>query len=345
LTLFKKSLYLIIYYIAVATFTALSFSTILTSYKNTQFLQDGLTQNSLYFSIQENSNSGVSVGQVIEALEQHSNSFLIYKDLGNHYAKSIYLNQYSFPLKTLGEQPIDSIQPGQIILDQSLLNNAIIKDGTPQFLYNGKHYVILESFTWINKYINIDSRFFVALTQEESAIGNYSIDGVTQSNLKTALDQLSKNNPISYSIHSATQSFQERFQLVLQDQSFVMIIFAVALLLMTLSIFGTTISWIQSRKDELRIRHLVGATSTNLRMWLLKEYWILLSFSFVIGVFIAWLIVRWGMFSAIIQEVTLMGIFISFIFCSVLGTLTALLSTYRKFYNNWRNTKEEVLLP
>ncbi|KOY14202.1 ABC transporter permease [Paenibacillus xylanivorans] len=345
MTLIKRSIYIIIYYIAVGTFTTLSFSALLTSYANTQTLQNGLTQESIYFSIQAEHAPSVKVNQLLDELKKQSSSFLLYKDEGNSYAKSIYLHNYIFPMMTSSERQITSIPPGNVILDKSLLNNTVIHENDLFFLYNGKYYKVKDSFIWINKYINIDSKFFVALEQDQISSGQYSVDGINLTKLEVALNELNQKTSISYSIIPATQSYTERIRLALQDQAFIVIVFAVSLLLMLLSIFGTTVSWIQSRRDELRTRHLVGATASDLRKWLLKEYWPLLLFSFTIGCVLAWVIAKMEIFNAIIKEVSVWGSLLSFLFCLIIGTLTAIISIYRYGYKNRKSELEEALLP
>ncbi|GGN94037.1 ABC transporter permease [Saccharibacillus kuerlensis] len=344
----KKSLYLIVYYIVVATFTCLAFSSLLTSYANTKVLQNGLSDNSLQFVINTGTAGAVSDltnEQLIKQLEKNTDSFLLYKDEDNFFAKSVYLHNAELPFPMDSGQSLDTFQPNSIVLDRSLMNNTTVRDGKYYFSYQGRSYEVLDSFAWINKYMYRDSNLFVSLNLEKPAFGSYSIDGISESNLESLLSLWTAERPeaFSFSITPAVSGFMDRFVLTMRDQAFIIMVFGVALLLMMLSTLGTTLSWVQAKKDEIQARHLVGANAGQIRFWLLKEYWIVLLLSFFIGNGLAWLIAKWGVFHELIREVTLFGSLISFLFCLAIGTLTALISTSR--YDKRKRIRKKVVLP
>lgn len=344
----KRSLYLIIYYVVVATFTCLSFSALLTSYASTEVIQNGLTKNALQFNIHTGAagaSSDLKNKHLIERLEQGSDSFVLYKDQDNYYAKSVYLHQAKLPFPLDHGPSPDSLPANQILLDRGLMNNTIVRDGQPYFYYQGQAYPVFDSFVWVNSYMHRNSNILITLDPEKPAYGPYSIDGISETDLNALLGQWMSEQPeaFSYSIEPAVAGFMDRFMLALRDQAFIVIVFGIALLLMMLSTLGTTMSWVQSKTDEIQARHLVGANAWQIRFWLLREYAVVLLLSFIIGNVLAWLIAKWGIFHELIREVTLLGSLLALLFCMIIGTLTALISTSR--YDKRKRTRKKVVLP
>lgn len=347
--LIKRSLYLIIFYIAVALFTCLSFSSLITSYADTKVIQNGLTKNAVQLVIAPDSSGAVSSltnEQFIERLKEKSKTFVLFKDEDNLYAKSTYLHHVKFPLLADSDrsQSPELFPENHVILDDSLMTSTTVRNDKRLFLYQGRSYEVLDSFVWVNKYMYRDSNIFLSLDLERPAYGTFLIDGISESNLDHLLSKWHSERPedFVYTVRPSVSGFLDRLILSLRDQAFIVMVFGICMLLMMISTLGTTLSWVQAKKDEIQARHLVGASSVQLRFWLLRQYSCILLFSFILGNILAWLIAKWGIFDSLIRDVTLFGSFVSLLFCFVIGILTALISTAR-YDKRMRTRKKGVL--
>lgn len=343
----KRSLYLVIFYIAVALFTCLAFSAFLESYANTAVLQNGLTKDAMRVEILPGKAGAVSDlknKELIEQFEQKSDWFVLYKDEDNPYGKATYLHHAKLPLlKDQADSP-ELLPKDHVILDESLLSSTTIRGDERFFLYQSRSYKVLDTFVRAQRYIHWDSNVFVSLDPARPAYGFYSIDGISKADLESLLGSWQAQRPeaFSYSVKPVISGVKDRLQIALQDQALVAMGFGVCMLLMMLSTLGTTLSWVQAKKDEIQARHLVGAYAAQIRFWLLREYWMVLLFSFAVGGILAWLVAKWGVFNTMIQEVTPLGSFVSLLFCFVIGTLTALIATVR--YDRKSRGRKKVAL-
>jgi len=331
----KRSLYLIIYYVVVTAFTCLSFSAFFASYTSTKVLQDGLTSESLKFSIMDeqalenNSSAELTNQTLIQQIESNSNSFLLYKGKETSSVRNVYLNQFSLPLPMKNGQKVQKMPEHSIILDHDLLHSTFDQNGESYFSYRGQDYKVIGSFDKENKYIYRNSSLFVSFPLEESAIGEYTVEGVSRETLGTILNKITAEDPsLSYSIRPMISGFKDRMILALRDQTFVAIVFGISIFLIVLSTLGTTLAWLQSKRDEIQARSLVGANQNDIRLWLIKEYLIVLAISFLIGNILAQWVVKSGSFYEIIPETTVTGSFFSLLFFFLIGTCTVLFSTW-----------------
>ncbi|OWA35337.1 hypothetical protein B9G55_11845 [Saccharibacillus sp. O16] len=330
----KRSLYLMIFYIAVALFTCLAFSAFLESYTNTAVLQDGLTKDAMRVEIlpgHSGADSDLKNEEFIRQLEQKANSFVLYKDEDNPYGETLYLHHRKLPMLADQADSPERLPKDHAILDENLLSSTTIRGDKRFFLYQSHSYEVLDTFVRQDKSIHWDHNVFVSLDPARPAYGFYSIDGIPKSDLESLLGSWQAQRPeaFTYSVKPVISGIKDRLQIALQDQALVAMGFGVCMLLMMLSTLGTTLSWVQAKKDEIQARHLVGAYAAQIRFWLLRQYWMVLLLSFVIGSLLAWLIAKWGIFDTLIREVTLFGSFVSLLFCFVIGTLTALIATVR----------------
>lgn len=333
-TLVKKSIYIIIYYIAVAAFSCLAFSALLNSYKATGILQDGLGDESLQVSIVSPSGeSSMTTGQFVdELLAMNPSPFLLYKDNGSNYGVeySIHNRELPFSVKTISRDEESPV----MILDEALLHNTATQNGDKIFLYKSKPYHVIATFDKQEKNINQDSSFYASLDKQADVTGTYYIDGLEAEEITKTLDTLvSGNTELNYQMLPLKKTVKERVALVIQDQALVVILLAATLFLIAINTIGTTLAWIHSRNDEIYARYLVGATFKNLQWWLLKDYWLIVAGSFAAGLAVSFIIVQSGVFNYVVNDLNIIGIAIALVFCLILGTMTEIISTlwdYRK---------------
>lgn len=333
--LIKRSIYIIIYYVTVAAFSCLSFSSLVVSFEKTGSLPDGLSSESLQITIQssdEASISNVTTGSFIKTIKEMTNTpFVMHKDTGTPNGKEFYVYKKKLPL--VNYKPISN-NTAIIYLDTSLKNNSISMDGKNYFIYKNTTYEVVGTYKRQRKNINQNSAFFASMDVNAGITGSYYIDGISSEDMFRVMEKLRNDDTsIEVGVVPMRQTLKERMTLVVKDQTVVIILLVITFFLIGISTIGTTMGWINSRKDEIYARYLVGGTFKNIQWWLLKDYWMILLVSFTIGLFISYIIIKINIFNYVVNEIDIYGILFAFIFCFILGTLTELISSlwdYRK---------------
>lgn len=327
--LLKKSLYIIIYYITVAVFSCLAFSSLVVSFEKTNQLQDGLGIESLQVNIQEqeideSSNSNFKTADLIESLKEISISpFIMYKDTGTPHGKEFYVHNSKLPLVKENAENI----PNTVYLDKSFEKNSIEKKNNHYFIYKSIPYKVVGIYEQQRKNINQNSVFLAAMDITANGLGMYYIDGIHPSDMNKVVEHLENREIfVDATIIPMKKTMKERITLVAKDQAVVLILLIVTLILIGMNTIGVTINWILSRNDEIYVRYLVGGTTRKINWWLLKEYWLILIFSFVIGFILAMMLLKIGIFKYVVSEIDRYGIGLAFVFCLIIGTLTKIIS-------------------
>lgn len=340
IVLIRKSLFIFIYYVTVATFSCLAFSSLIISYEKTGLLQDNLSINSIGVSIQSSNGplaESVSTGTLIENLTSKTQEpFILYKDTGTPNGKEFYVFNQEFPIASTNNILHKDISI--IYLNHSLEKNIIKENGKQYFFYKSKPYEVAGTFERVRKNINQDSAFFASLDMNANVTGVYYVDGVSLENMNQVLKTLrNEDSSLDINMFPMKQTLKDRISLVVEDQVIVIILIMVAFLLIGFNTIGTTSAWISSRNDEIYARYLVGGTFRKVQWWLLKEYWLILVVSFLVGLLISFLILKANIFNYLINEIDIYGVLLAFLFCFSLGTITGYISSL------WDQRKKETI--
>ncbi|UTR16780.1 hypothetical protein MM221_09820 [Salipaludibacillus sp. LMS25] len=332
MTLLKKSLYIIAYYSLVATFSCLAFSSIIESYEKTAILPDGLSADSLRLEIhsdEQDEGKLATTAQLIDQLRaQSGQSFLLYKEVDKRFGKSFFLHEHELPISTVDWQKLSAEKP-VALLDLSIKHHAIEREGKKYFSYKNKDYEVMDLFIPRESVIDFNRSFLISLDQTANILGVYDIDGLSASTVSQALTALQEDIPsLMFDLHPLQPTFKERLTHVVQDQLIIIIMLSVTIIFIGMSTIGTTMAWIDSRRDEIYARYLVGARFRDVQWWLLKEYLLVLGGSFAIGAICAFLLISSDMFNKVVTLFDGRGLITALIFCLIIGTLTLLLATW-----------------
>ncbi|MED3646644.1 FtsX-like permease family protein [Halalkalibacterium halodurans] len=331
MTLLKKSLYIIAYYIVVATFSCLAFSSLIDSYEQTATLPDGLSPDSLRITIylEEADKELLTTDQFIEQLmSQGDQPFLLYKDVDMAYGKFFYLQQRDLPVSKVDWMQAYEDQP-VAVLDHAMKHNIIEKGEKKYFRYNNQDYEVIDLFTPKNHVMELERSFFISLDPTTNIAGVYNIDGLSPNTVNQALMSLQEEVPaLLFEINPLQPTMKERIEYVLEDQFIVIIILIVTISFIGMSTIGITSAWIDSRRDEIFARYLVGARFKDIQWWLLREYLIVLTGSFTIGAICALLLVSVNAFDKVVTVFDGRGLMTSLAFCLTIGTSTLIIASW-----------------
>ncbi|MBM7717628.1 ABC-type antimicrobial peptide transport system permease subunit [Bacillus thermophilus] len=331
MTLLKKSFYIIAYYMVVATFSCLAFSSLINSYERTAILPDGLSANSLRVTIQsaEEEIEKRTAGNLIEELESKSNRpFLLFKEVDMAYGKYFYLHQHDLPVSTVDWDQVPKEQP-VAVLDKAMIHNVTEKNGKKYFRYNSRDYEVMDLFTPKEVMTELERSFFISLDPTINITGVYDIDGLSLNTVRQALISLQKDIPsLHFEVNPLHPSMKERIDYVIEDQMVIVVMLLVTMIFIGMSTIGTTTAWIDSRRDEIYARYLVGARFKDIQWWLLKDYLFVLIGSFAAGAVIAFLLIAVNAFDKVVNAFDERGLMVAFVFCLFIGILTLVTATW-----------------
>lgn len=325
-SLLMKSKYLIFFNVIIALFSTLSFSVFLSMYERAGRLHDGLSQDSMLIrinSLQFDSDEALTVNDFLNILKETSSEFLLYRDNGvmdGPSARSFYLYNRELPLEIAFLQT-ENNHVRSVIMDEMLLPNARYEASNHYFFYRGYEYKVIGTFQHAEVIGGAD--FFTEIDVETSILGIYAIDGLTDEHISEVVRALQTlNSDLVVEFMPLERTFTERMLIVLQVSFFVIISMLLALFFIGLGTLTHTVVWLELRKNEINARYLVGATTKHIQRWLLKEYFFIISGSFVLGCVLAFLIWKIGVFRYIMPYFHLLGVGLAFILCLILGLLT-----------------------
>ncbi|SFS31692.1 ABC transporter permease [Marininema halotolerans] len=329
--LLNKSYYIIAYYIVVATFTCLAFSSLIDSYEQTAVLPDGLSPGSMRVTVsmsEEDKESSMKTGRLIKKLTTQSNDpFLLYKDISS-YGKAFFLQDHSLPLSTAnGHQPKQG--HSVVVLDHEMAHNIRKKDGEKYFRFNNRDYEVIDFFTPKDVGMELARKFFITLDPTTNVTGMYEVDGLSMDSVDHALKSLQKEEPsLKFEVTPLRLTVSERLEHVIQDQLVVVASLLVTIVFIMMSTIGTTTAWIDARRDEIYARYLVGARFRDVRRWLLKEYLFVVFGSFAVGAMCAFLLLAVGAFDKVVTSFDGRGLVTALAFCLLIGTSTLVVATW-----------------
>lgn len=327
LSLFKRSKYVMLFYLFVSITIGLCSAAISDSLEMTARLPNGLSDRSIALEIPVSEHVQTAcVGQLVLMINQfEEQAFAIYKR-NTVWWSGVYLQNWNNPL--IGKSQTVPLDSANAFVDHSISFNITHDNGNDFFRLDSIDYHVLgvfENSAPESMQINIDC--FTSMKSSEPLNGSMYVDGIGLDDLRNALEKiLPKEVADSIALTPMKRSLTDRFQLLLRDQFATMIVLMLTLLLVMISSVALSLSWIDSRRSELFARFLAGATDQQLKYQLVRDYCLLVLASSIPGLLAALLIIQSGLLDQIIRNFNLLSSAIALLLISVLGWLTIIIT-------------------
>ncbi|GEK30520.1 hypothetical protein KZO01_08290 [Kurthia zopfii] len=319
---YKKSLYLFIYYIIFVVFVCLVFSSLAASFENSGKLEDGLTEQSFQMVVSQDEGESVRVKTWLDFIREKESSFILMKRDSSYVSKEIFLQNYPFRLAS--EKRIEHLPDQSAFIDQDVQQNSMNRSDGKVIHAFGKDYIVYGTFNNPNDSLRMNSTIYYSMNEQNVFEGEFLIDGIAEKKLRQFVHDFQKHYAhLNIELTANQLSIVERITFVFKEQMILLVVLMLTLILIVINTIATIITWIESRKEEIQIRYLVGGSSKGIQWDLLKDYWLIVSCSFLVGTLIAYAIYQLGLFDILIQSFRLDAVVYSFIFCFVLGTSIA----------------------
>lgn len=318
----QKSFYLFIYYIVFTVFVCLVFSSLATSFENSGKLEDGLTEQSFQLTVSQEQSPSVTVKEWLDTVRKKDDSFLVMKRDASYVSKEIFLQNYPFRLAS--DEKIGGLPNQSAFVDESYKQNFNEGSGKPSLRAFGKVYTVYATFNNPNDSLRMNSTIYYTMNQKAKFEGDFLIDGIEKKKLQEVVHTFQmQHEGVDLELTSNQLSLMERITFVFKEQMILLIVLMLTLILILINTIATIITWIESRKEEIHIRYMVGGSYQRIQWGLLKDYWFIIFSSFIIGTIIAYAIYQIQLFDTLIHTFRFDAVLYTFIFCFVLGTSIA----------------------
>jgi len=315
----RKSKYIFTFYLIASFIGTLVLSTLISSFIETGYLPDGLSQNSWRFQLQSDSDA-ITRNELISLLIEKETPFLLYAGEGL-FGREFYIHEKEFPIQF--HKTSDTRQGKVAFLNTSLVPNVYSQDGNYIFFYQSNEFIVSGIFERGQRREHRDSQFLVSMDLSQPVPGTYIIDGLEEQDVIRFFNKLIELHPELIIRYTPMQlSLSQRFNIFLQVQGPIILSLSLVLIYIICGTITHSFSWIASRKDEVFIRTLVGATRRDIKKWILFEYSFVLLLSYLFGFFVAFIVMQLGTFNGLFNQFTIYGAAVAFSMYLLLGGTT-----------------------
>jgi ABC-type antimicrobial peptide transport system permease subunit len=339
-----RAFLLIAVFAAVAAMVALCFTTVAQFYIMEAVDPDFLSDNSVKVEIHQ-SNEGeplVQTRDLLEYLSAQGRSLIVYRSFPIANGKAVFLSGDTVFRPEIIEGRSFSKddfkqQAAVALIDERIRDRGIKRDGELYFLHENNEYRVIGIFRtqtarqyggWGDTsgalyYVNMAAAIGKNLDTPLSGI--YSIDAKEKS--MDSFDRFTtyakKINPeINIRAEAATASTSEHLIQSIRNTQILIIAFALTIILVLLNVFSTTYYWLEGRYKELAVRIMSGAGTFDLRAMLLRDYLLIVTIGYGIGLALAIIIIKAGWFPFIGESVHLSAVVAGYLLCLAAGTVT-----------------------
>lgn len=246
---------------------------------------------------------------IIDFLNNYNN-IILYKNItGGSGVKCVYLKgDTSFKPKiekgrSFTDEDFEQKRPVAIISDEEWTNSRVLVMGDKEYYLHenekyevigrfkreeGKHYIEMEYYDALC-FVNMNASFGTKATPLQ---GEYSIDAgrdsqALLSDLKTAVNSANPDTRIEEIKKSRLDDIVWMLKMaILSSMNFLVMLVSTTILIL-LNISNITNYWIEGRRREIGIRMLVGGRRSAIRNMVFRDYLIIVSLGYVLGVLLA----------------------------------------------------------
>jgi len=305
----------------------------------------------------------ITVQDLIDYCKSKEENFIVYMDFPVSGGKAVYLSgDTSFKPEIVEgrsfiREDFEKQMPVAIISDYEwLIDKCIIKNGKEYFPHENNEYEVIGKFKSqpYRQYIeeqNIDNYhpvydalYFVNMaasfdTNLHAPLnGYYAIDAKGKSSefvegFESLAREINPDIQINAEEIVITNNTQ-KFLLAIGSSRYLLIVFAITAFLILLNISSITNYWIEGRKKEISVRMLSGGKSSTIRNMMLRDYLLIVSTGYGIGLFLSIVASNLAIFSFIVRTIYPVAVIYGYIVCLIIGMISGFISLEIKLKRN-----------
>jgi len=267
-------------------------------------------------------------------INENSNSFILYKENIMNKGKALYFKNAEFKPNLINGRGFTESDfknnTNTIMISSDVQDNVIKKNGKKYFAVENDLYEVIGVYQKSTNKINIDSNYYYNMLASNNLdqnsnllIGLYQLDGFDST--LSLLMNMTILLPIEIHENQTVNTFFEKLEKALSTQAINVFPILLIIVMVLLNTSGITINWIEKRKKEIAIRRLCGATKFEIKKMLIKEYILLTSGCFIVGLSLAYIISKVSLWIFIGFDFSLLTIIMAFIFTLLIGLASSLI--------------------
>ncbi len=261
--------------------------------------EDQLPKDYASFSITNADENKTGLSELIDLCSAESESFILHKGslsgVTGVFAKNMSFSPDITEGRSLSE---DDFITGKnvIIISEELKNETFLINNKRYYNFDGILFETVGIYKKSDNRINEDSIAYYNLNSNEvinsdsqtcSIVGSYKF---AANDTQKVLNRIDKPLGIKITKSSVDNTLPEKIQKAVSAQAATVIALILVAVLVIINSLNTTSCWIENRKKEISIRRMVGASNINIYLLLIKDYWLLLTVSFIPSVGLAYII-------------------------------------------------------
>lgn len=327
-------------FITTAVMVVLCLSNFVEAYSMVNKPADQMSNSSLEFSILTNEvdyelkKNLDSLGELIEFINNKSDSYIFYKDNYMTNGKAIYFRNIDFFPKLIDGRTFtekDFINNTNTVLISSDVSNKTFKENSKTYyIVENSAYEVIGIYEKSSNKVNLDADYYYNMLATNNLIvhndliaGLYQLDSADQTD--RIVNSLSTILPIDIVENNKMNSFLDKVAKTFSTQAINVFPIFLVVLMVLLNTISITTNWIGRRKKELAIRRLCGATTEDIKKMLLFEYILITTLCFSIGLILAYIISNVSLWIFIGFDFSLTTILIAFFLTLAIGIVSSLI--------------------
>lgn len=343
----SRSLQLIISMIIIGLLITLCLSNFIESFKMANIPANGLTNSYYTFSIGEYKDKitkdKIILSDMLTFLETQKSKLILLKE-SDSKVFGVYSLGYTFSPNILSGRTFtkDDFEKktNTIIVSESMQDKCIEIDGKRFYEFDANYFEVIGIFKPSDNLINKDAIAYYNLSSSQLKskniiydnyiFGRYQIDAGDKT--LEIINQLNNYCTVKVSRSSTDNNFLERLQKTISSQGLTLFPIILIIILILLNSVNLSSNWIENRRKEIFVRRLVGATDRKISIMLLRDFFIVISMSYIIVLLISMMIHKIDLVILLNFKFSPETIFISYTTTLLVGLISAglMMITYRK---------------
>lgn len=349
--IFHKSIFLVLLFTAVSTLISLVVSVFATSQKEINELSDFLSNYALNIQITQLEMEKDIVPYTVKDMEKEliniNHSLIFYKDNYTSNGKEVYFNDKKFfnpniiKGRTFNENDFLN-HTNTIIIEESLQKNIFKKNKKEYFIHEKKEYEVIGVYKNTDKGINANSKYYINYFAnnniKNSVVGQHFFDAREYTNdCVIIFEKLIKNhnNIEDVNVQKIKRQSKDNIKIIMLENFNLIVCSSLTIFLTILNTYYSTDVWLESKKREIGVRLMVGATNKKIFFLILRNYLIIILFSFFVGTFvISKIIISMNIIPLFKGQENFIYNIVGFSICLLIGIITGIINLFNCLKNN-----------
>lgn len=328
--LLSKSLPVVVINFFTALCVTIIFSTIVYAFEMAGRLQDGLSDNYRLFTILQfnevDENEGLDLTSLFAKVDNISAKAKLLRYDGSIEC-GVYQNKGEFDVslkegRSFSKEDFVTMRNVALVSEEQL-SMCAERDGIRYISVQDEPYEVIGVFSRSRNRINPDAYVYYNLnTLKSSSLikGQYAVDAGAET--VDLFDEIVNDFQIQL-IYSADElTFSGRLRTAISSQQMAVLPFILVVAMILLNSINISFNWLDKRRQELSARRICGATVNDLFRLLSKDYFMLVTFSYIIGLVASIALAQIALVQAIGVDFSIVTIMLSYLMTMIAGTIS-----------------------